>query len=158
MCCGGDRTPLLVSRQRSAQHSAESCVFIMGAGLLSTGIQSRHGAWNVLGSVKGTTLTANRSTTFRELKSWIIQWDLGFWVQCWCLTFIEPFGTSCELFLFFTIVCRRIPMRSSDHSQTCRFRTEVDGLEPGAQIIPIAETWKGTKLKAFETWVSDVSH
>lgn len=49
-------------------------------------------------------------------------------------------------------------MRSSDHSQTCRFSIEVDGLEPGAQIIPIAEMWKGTKLKAFETWVSDVSH
>jgi len=65
----------------------------------------------MLMNIKVTTLTANHRARFCEPKSWVMQWDLGFSVQCSCLAFIKPSGSFYRLFLFFTIVFRRISVR-----------------------------------------------
>lgn len=73
-----------------------SFLCIMHAWLLSTRSQRKGGVWNMLLNIELTTLIGNQSATFCEPKSWIIEWDLGFSVRCWCLAFIKPFESACR--------------------------------------------------------------
>lgn len=71
-----------------------SFLFIMLLWLPSARSQKKGGVWNMLMNIKVSTLIANQSATFCEPKSWIIQWDLDFSVQCWCLAFIKTCESS----------------------------------------------------------------